>query len=75
MDCRSIAGVHSDLQVGQDTSHVENRHRVVDIATVLSASKKTYNAIFVGNMPSRQVTTLDELFLVTNNRVGRRAIF
>ena len=37
-----------------------------------SASKRAYDAIFIGNLTSSQVAALDKLFLVTNNRTGKR---
>lgn len=47
---------------------------VLPVAPVSSASKRAYDAIFAGLMPSH-VTTLDELFPATNNRAGRRVLF
>jgi hypothetical protein len=44
-------------------------------APVSSASKGTYDAIFTGNLTPSHVAALDELFLATNSRVGRRVLF
>ena len=41
-------------------------------APVSSASKGAYDAIFPGNLTSSQVEALDELFLETNTKVGRK---
>ena len=41
-------------------------------APVSSASKGAYNAIFAGNLTTSQVEALDELFLETNTKVGRK---
>ena len=41
-------------------------------APVSSASKGAYDAIFPGNLISSQVEALDELFLETNTKVGRK---
>jgi hypothetical protein len=42
---------------------------------VLSASKQTYDALFIGNLTPSHVVALDELFPATNSRAGRRALF
>jgi hypothetical protein len=42
---------------------------------VSSVSKQTYDTLFVGNLTPSHVTVLDELFLATNYRAGRRALF
>jgi hypothetical protein len=44
-------------------------------ALVSSASKGTYDILFIGNLKPSHVAALDELFLATNNRAGRRALF
>jgi len=41
-------------------------------APVSSASKGAYDAIFLGNLTSSQVEALDELFLATNTKAGRK---
>jgi len=38
-----------------------------------SASKRAYDAIFIGNLTSSQVEALGELFAVTNNMASRRS--
>ena len=48
---------------------------VPPIGPVSSVSKGTYDAIFAGNLTLSHVAALDELFPVTNNRAGRRALF
>ena len=45
------------------------------VAPVSSVYKLAYDAIFVGNLTSSHVATLDELFPATNSRAGRRALF
>ena len=45
------------------------------IVLVSSASKRTYDDLFAGNLTLSHVAALDELFPATNNRVGRRAFF
>ena len=41
-------------------------------APVSSASKEAYDVIFSGNLTSSQVEALDELFLATNTKAGRK---
>ena len=41
-------------------------------APVSSASKRAFNAMFVGNLMSSEVEALDKLFPATNNRSGRK---
>jgi hypothetical protein len=48
---------------------------VPPVAPVSSVSKGIYDAIFGGNLMLSHVVALDELFLVTNNRAGRRVLF
>ena len=48
---------------------------VLPAPPVSSVSKETYDAIFAGNLTPSHVAALDELFPVTNSRVGRRALF
>jgi len=48
---------------------------VLSATPVSFASKGAHDAIFIGNLTLSHVTVLDELFLVTNSRAGRRALF
>lgn len=74
MDCCSAICTYTDFQAGRGTLHAKDGH-CATAARVLSASKRTYDAIFGGNLTLNHVAASDEPFLATNNRAGRRALF
>jgi hypothetical protein len=60
--------------VGRGTPHKGDGHPGT-VASLSSVFMQTYDALFVGNLTSSNVAALDELFLATNYRANRRALF